>query len=51
MFAIGRSIWEDPIAEHNHGKANEDETVSEIAQRYLGFARQYHAASAAVAGG
>jgi myo-inositol catabolism protein IolC len=44
-FAIGRSIWEDPIADHNHGKASEDETVAEIARRYLGFARQYWAAT------
>ena len=44
-FAIGRSIWEDPIADHNHGKASEDETVTEIARRYLGFARQYWAAT------
>jgi hypothetical protein len=45
-FAIGRSIWEDPIAAHNEGKADEDETVSQIAERYLGFARQYWAARA-----
>jgi myo-inositol catabolism protein IolC len=44
-FAIGRSIWEDPIADHNHGQASEDETVTEIARRYLGFARQYWAAT------
>jgi myo-inositol catabolism protein IolC len=44
-FAIGRSIWEDPIADHNHGQASEDETVAEIAGRYLGFARQYLAAT------
>jgi myo-inositol catabolism protein IolC len=43
-FAIGRSIWEDPIAAHNEGKADENATVSEIAERYLGFARQYWAA-------
>jgi myo-inositol catabolism protein IolC len=49
-FAIGRSIWEDPIADHNHGKADEDETVGQIAERYLGFARQYCAASAATPG-
>lgn len=43
-FAIGRSIWEEPIADHNHGKASDAETVAEIAERYLGFARRYWAA-------
>lgn len=46
-FAIGRSIWEDPIADHNHGHADEDQTIGEIADRYLAFARQYGAASGA----
>jgi hypothetical protein len=36
----------DPIADHNHG-ASEDKTVSQIAERYLEFARQYCAASGA----
>ena len=49
-FAIGRSIWEDPIADHNHGTASEDKTVSQIAERYLEFARQYCAASGAAPG-
>jgi myo-inositol catabolism protein IolC len=49
-FAIGRSIWEDPIADHNHGKADENETVGQIAERYLDFARQYCAASGASPG-
>ena len=40
-FAIGRSIWEEPIADHNHGKISEDETVTQIADRYLGFASRY----------
>jgi myo-inositol catabolism protein IolC len=46
-FAIGRSIWEDPIADHNRGTASEDKTASQIAERYLEFARQYCAASGA----
>ena len=46
-FAIGRSIWEDPISDHNQGRAGEEETVSRIAERYLDFARQYCAASGA----
>src|ERR1022692_1585599 len=49
-FAIGRSIWEDPIADRGHGTASEDKTVSQIAERYLEFARQYCAASGAVPG-
>lgn len=40
-FAIGRSIWEEPIADHNHGKISEEETVTRIAGRYLGFASRY----------
>jgi myo-inositol catabolism protein IolC len=45
-FAIGRSIWEEPIADHNHGKVSEDETVTRIAGRYLGFAGRYCTAQA-----
>ena len=44
-FAIGRSIWEEPIADHNRGGASEEETIDRIAGRYLGFARRYCAAS------
>lgn len=40
-FAIGRSIWEEPIADHNQGKISEDETIARIAGRYLGFASRY----------
>ena len=43
-FAIGRSIWEDPISDHNQGRASEEQTISRIAERYLDFARQYLAA-------
>jgi len=43
-FAIGRSIWEDPISDHNQGRATEEQTISRIAERYLDFARQYLAA-------
>jgi len=48
-FAIGRSIWEDPITSHNNEHATEDATTGLIAERYLDFARQYCAASAAAA--
>jgi myo-inositol catabolism protein IolC len=44
-FAIGRSIWEDPITSHNHGDASDSETVRQVAERYLNFARRYCAAS------
>ena len=40
-FAIGRSIWEEPIVEHNHRRADENETIDLIATRYLRFARRY----------
>jgi myo-inositol catabolism protein IolC len=40
-FAIGRSIWEEPVADHNRGSAGEPEAIAEIARRYLGFARGY----------
>ena len=43
-FAIGRSIWEEPIADHIGGKVGEEETTDRIAGRDLGFARQYCAA-------
>jgi myo-inositol catabolism protein IolC len=48
-FAIGRSIWEDPITGHNNGSASDEETIVQIAERYLDFARQYWAASGAAA--
>ena len=44
-FAIGRSIWEEAIAAHNRGDADDEEAIDQIAGRYLGFARQYCAAS------
>ena len=50
-FAIGRSVWEEPIAGYNQGKADSERTVGQIAERYLDFARRYCAASGAVAAG
>ena len=44
-FAIGRSIWEEAIAEHNRGSIGDEEAVDQIAARYLGFARRYCMAS------
>jgi myo-inositol catabolism protein IolC len=46
-FAIGRSIWEEPIAGHNQGNADDEQTIGKIAERYLDFARRYCAASGA----
>jgi myo-inositol catabolism protein IolC len=40
-FAIGRSIWEEAIADHNRGDADDEEAIDQISGRYLGFARQY----------
>jgi myo-inositol catabolism protein IolC len=44
-FAIGRSIWEEPIAERGRRRTDEGETIDLIATRYLRFARAYCAAS------
>jgi myo-inositol catabolism protein IolC len=44
-FAIGRSIWEEAIAGHSRGDAGDEETIGQIAGRYLDFARQYCVAS------
>jgi myo-inositol catabolism protein IolC len=46
-FAIGRSIWEDPIAGQGNGTVSEEEAIAQIAERYLDFARRYCAASGA----
>src|SRR5215471_4486295 len=40
-FAVGRSIWEEPVADHNRGSAGDEAAIAEIARRYLGFARRY----------
>ena len=50
-FAIGRSIWEEPIAGYHQGNADREQAVAQIAERYLGFARRYCAASGAVVAG
>ena len=50
-FAIGRSIWEEPIADHNQGNADDEQTAGQIAKRYLNFARRYCAASGAALAG
>ncbi|MFC4035693.1 2-deoxy-5-keto-D-gluconate 6-phosphate aldolase domain-containing protein [Streptomyces polygonati] len=44
-FAIGRSIWEDPLAAHLAGQATEGETVRPIADRYLHYVTAYERAA------
>jgi myo-inositol catabolism protein IolC len=46
-FAIGRSIWEDPIAGRGSGSISEEAAIAQIAERYLDFAGRYCAASGA----
>jgi myo-inositol catabolism protein IolC len=43
-FAIGRSIWDQPIADFLAGQADRDATEARIAGRYAHFIRQYLAA-------
>jgi myo-inositol catabolism protein IolC len=40
-FAIGRSIWDEPIADRGRGSAGDEEAIAEVASRYLSFARRY----------
>jgi myo-inositol catabolism protein IolC len=40
-FAIGRSIWDEPIADHLAGRADADTTQARIAERYGHFIRRY----------
>jgi myo-inositol catabolism protein IolC len=40
-FAIGRSIWDEPIADHLAGRADRDATEARIAERYAHFIRRY----------
>jgi myo-inositol catabolism protein IolC len=40
-FAIGRSIWDEPIADFVAGRSSREETETEISQRYGGFVRRY----------
>ena len=49
-FAIGRSIWEEAIAAHNRGDADDEAAIDQITGRYLGFARHYCASEKTVPG-
>jgi myo-inositol catabolism protein IolC len=40
-FAIGRSIWEDPIRRHNAGELTDEAASAEIAERYLAFSTHW----------
>jgi len=40
-FAIGRSIWDEPIAGHVAGRADAEATQARIAERYGHFIRRY----------
>jgi myo-inositol catabolism protein IolC len=48
-FAIGRSIWWDPLAGHFAGSIGTDVARHQIAENYLYFVHQYLDAQAAVA--
>lgn len=43
-FAIGRSIWQDPLAEQLAGRLSIDQVKAQIAQRFTHYARTYAAA-------
>jgi myo-inositol catabolism protein IolC len=44
-FAIGRSIWEQPLADQLAGKLSEDAAVDRIAANYLHFCSTYQEAA------
>lgn len=46
-FAIGRSIWRDPLLAFLHGERDREAVTGEIARRYLHFVRIYEDAPAA----
>jgi myo-inositol catabolism protein IolC len=43
-FAIGRSIWEQPLAGHLAGELTEGQLVDQVAGRYLHYVHSYRAA-------
>jgi 5-dehydro-2-deoxygluconokinase len=49
-FAIGRSIWWDPLADHLKGSIDETEAQKRVAASYLRYANDFLAARAASAG-
>ena len=49
-FAIGRSIWDEPIADYVAGQAGRQHVEADIAGRYRHFIKRYLKADAAPAG-
>jgi myo-inositol catabolism protein IolC len=49
-FAIGRSIWDEAIADYVAGKAGRKHTETQIAERYRHFIKRYLKADAAPGG-
>jgi myo-inositol catabolism protein IolC len=50
-FAIGRSIWDEPLADFVAGRANQETTETEISERYGRFIDRYLQADRAPGGG
>jgi myo-inositol catabolism protein IolC len=50
-FAIGRSIWDEPLADHLAGRADRETTQARIAERYGHFIRRYLEADVTPRGG
>ncbi|HZD97854.1 MAG TPA: DUF2090 domain-containing protein [Micromonosporaceae bacterium] len=44
-FAIGRSIWEQPLVDHEAGRLNDDGVIDIVATNYLHFVQAYRDAS------
>lgn len=42
-FAVGRTVFWDPLIAMRAGNMTRDQAVAEIAERYLGFAKTYQA--------
>ena len=45
-FAVGRTVFWDPLIALRAGTLTRDQAIAEIARRYLGFATDYQAAAA-----
>jgi myo-inositol catabolism protein IolC len=45
-FAIGRSIWDDPLADLRAGRSDQEATENQISERYAGFVHRYLQADA-----
>src|SRR3954453_15836514 len=47
-FAIGRSIWQDPLKGFISGDTSREDTAARIAEKYLRFVKVYQEAESAV---